>query len=108
MLVCIPCIKGQISMSHAYSLSLTDAVYTCTVGGAPAVGSTSISTGATVPTAQSSAHQSTLLASGQQPTMQQAQPSQLGQQQSTHQAPQSHQGEQPQMPQFQQPIGMLS
>ena len=83
-------------MSHAYSLSLTNAVYTCAVGGAPAVGSTS-----TVPTVQSSAHQSTLLASGQQPSMQQAQPSQL-------QAPQSHQGEQPQMPQFQQPIGILS
>ena len=88
-------------MSHAYSLSLTNAVYTCAVGGAPAVGSTSISTGSTVPTVQSSAHQSTLLASGQQPSMQQAQPSQL-------QAPQSHQGEQPQMPQFQQPIGILS
>ena len=95
-------------MSHAYSLSLTDAVYTCTVGEAPAVGSISISTGATVPKVQSSAHQSTLLASGQQLTMQQAQPSQPGQQQSTYQAPRSHQGEQPQMPQFQQPIGMLS
>ena len=97
-------------MSHAYSLSLTDAVYTYT--GAPdnSVGSTSISTGATVPTVQSSAHQSALLASGQQPSMQQTQPSQLRQQQSTHQAPPSHQGQQPQMlitSQFQQPIGML-
>ena len=99
-------------MSHGYSLSLTNAVYvyTCAVGGAPntAVGSTSISTGATVSTVQSSAHQLTLLASGQQPIMQQAQPSQLGQQQSTYQALQSQQGQQSQMPQFQQPIGMLS
>ena len=84
-----------------------------TVVGTPdtAAGSTSSSTGATVPPVQSSAQQSTPLTFGQPPSMQQALPSQLGQQQSTHQASLSHQGQQPQMPitsQFQQPTGMLS
>ena len=75
-------------------MSITNAVYTCTVVGTPntAAGSTSSSAGETVPPVQSPAQQST-----PQPSMQQASP--------------SHQGQQSQMPitsQFQQPTGMLS
>ena len=111
-LVCIPCIKGQTNHAgHTPIHCHLPMLYT--VVGTPdtAAGSTSSSGAAIVPPVHSSAQQPTSLTSGQLLSMQQAPPSQLGQQQSTHQAPLSHQGQQPQMPitsQFQQPTGMLS
>ena len=72
-------------------MSITNAVYTCTVVGTPdtAAGSTSSSASETVPPVQSPAQHS-----APQPSMQQASP--------------SYQGQQSQMPIISQPTGMLS